>query len=570
MLNGTAFEYMTNLQYKVKSLAAQVEAFKAEDGYQRLENYYRDCLTAKDREIKGLKRELAEVRVRYTDVRNNWQEVIEDMEKEHAKELRQKDREICVLQRQLWDAQNIIGEQKEKLLAQKKELYQAQTELEDEKGKVLNLKAQINRDYENSGIPSSMKPNRKKIINNREKTGRKPGGQPGHKGHGRKKFEPTFRIEIPPPEKYLGHDYKETGRVITKQLVDIKVNLVVHEYSTPEFRNLATGQRVHAEFPEGLINEVTYGGSVKAFAFLLNNRCNVSILKTSGFMSEITGGELGLSAGMINGLSKDFSEKTEAEQKKAFADMLLAPVMYIDFTTARVDGKNQNVLVCANDDHVIYFARKNKGHKGVEGSPIETYQGVLVHDHEITFYSYGGDHQECLEHVRRYLKGSMTNEPNLTWNGQMRQLINEMMDFKRNIDPDESRNPDQIDAAQVAFFENRYDEILKLAEAEYEYEPPSKYYMVGFNLYKRLKDYRHNHLLFLHRNDVDPTNNLSERLLRNFKRKQKQAMSFRSDDGLDFLCRSLGFIASIVNQGKNLYDCVAGIFSQNRNSIPQI
>ena len=41
-------------------------------------------------------------------------------------------------------------------------------------------KAQINRDYENSSIPSSKAVRRKKITNNREKTGRRPGGQPGH------------------------------------------------------------------------------------------------------------------------------------------------------------------------------------------------------------------------------------------------------------------------------------------------------------------------------------------------------------------------------------------------------
>jgi chromosome segregation ATPase len=203
VVNKTAYEYMTNLQYKVADLTEQIQSFKSGEKYLRLEKYREDCICAKDREIKKLKIELAEVRVQYTDVRNNWLEVIEDMEKEHAKALNQKDCIIDTLKQQLWNAQNTINGQKEKFLAQKKELYQVLTELEDEKGKVLNLKAQINRDYENSGIPSSMKPNRKKITNNREKTGRKPGGQPGHKGHRRRKYTPTRTLEIPPLEIYL-------------------------------------------------------------------------------------------------------------------------------------------------------------------------------------------------------------------------------------------------------------------------------------------------------------------------------------------------------------------------------
>lgn len=65
--------------------------------------------------------------------------------------------------------------------------YETAAELEEERGKNLKLRAQINRDYENSSIPSSKSIKRKKIANSREKTGRKPGGQPGHPGHRRKK-----------------------------------------------------------------------------------------------------------------------------------------------------------------------------------------------------------------------------------------------------------------------------------------------------------------------------------------------------------------------------------------------
>jgi len=285
-------------------------------------------------------------------------------------------------------------------------------------------------------------------------------------------------------------------------------------------------------------------------------------MKTSELLYELTGGKLRLSAGMICNLAKEFSQKTEAEQKKVFADMLLAPTIYTDFTSARVNGKNQAVIVCANDAHVIYFAREHKGHEGVKGTPLETYQGIIVHDHDPTFYNYGGNHQECLEHIRRYLKDGMLNEPNRTWHGQMRNLVNEMIRFKKELNPQDERNPDEIDPVKVSEFESRYDEILKLAVREYEYEPPNmKYYPNGFNLQKRMTKYRDNHLLFLHDKNVEPTNNLSERLIRAFKRKQHQVMSFRSHEGLSFLCDSLGVIASFANRGMNLFESVAKTFS---------
>ena len=102
-------------------------------------------------------------------------------------------------------AERQVDELKDANLALKREHYVTLSELEEEREKNRKLTAQINRDYENSSIPSSLKPNHKKITNNREKTSKKPGGRPGHKGHRRKRQDPTNVIEIPPPVEYLNN-----------------------------------------------------------------------------------------------------------------------------------------------------------------------------------------------------------------------------------------------------------------------------------------------------------------------------------------------------------------------------
>lgn len=79
--------------------------------------------------------------------------------------------------------------------------------------------------------------------------------------------------------------------------------------------------------------------------------------------------------------------------------------MHIDCTNARVNWESAHVFVNATPDGKVYYsASTKKGHTGVEGTPAENYQGILVHDRELTFYNYGSDHQECLAHVLRYLK----------------------------------------------------------------------------------------------------------------------------------------------------------------------
>ena len=313
---------------------------------------------------------------------------------------------------------------KEKYLEQIRLRYEAETALEEEKGKNLKLRAQLNRDYENSSLPSSKTVHYKKITNNREKSEKKPGGQPGHKGHGRKRQTPTVpSILLPAPEEVLGNpDLKKTERKIIKQIVNIRLVLDVREYHADVYRNSKTRETAHAQFPAGMTNDVNYGGSVRAFLFLLNNECCTSIDKRRKFLCDLTGGKLNISKGMVSSLCRKFAAKTEQERKKLFAEMLLSPVMHTDCTNAKVNGKSSYIFVCATPDgKALYFARDRKGHEGVKGTVMEDYQGILVH--ERTFYQYGTGHQECFAHVLRYLKDSIQNEQGRTWNTDMRTLI---------------------------------------------------------------------------------------------------------------------------------------------------
>ena len=179
-------------------------------------------------------------------------------------------------------------------------------------------------------------------------------------------------IELPSPDEYVNNpDYEPTGRIIRRQLVGLKVLPYTEEYTAAEFKNKKTGRFVYADFPAGVENDVNYDGSVKAFAFLLNNYCNVSMDKTREFLSDLPGGSLQISKGIICGLGKEFSEKSKAEQSEAFLNLVAAPVLHVDFTSAKVNGKNVNVAICATPQEAAYFAREHKGHKGIKDTPAE-------------------------------------------------------------------------------------------------------------------------------------------------------------------------------------------------------
>jgi len=556
-ISNAVFEYVTNLQYKVKSLTSRVQSFESGERYEYMRKDLDRRLAEKDRQIKKLKLEIANAHAETVTVRQNFMQANEDLHAEHAKEIGKKDKTIKALEERALKAERLVDELRDEIKALKKEHYAVQVELLDERDKRQKLIAQINHNHENSSIPSSQIPNHKKITNNREKTGKSPGAQHGHEGHGRKAQIPSETIQLKTPEEYVNNpDYEPTGRLVKRQRVGLRVVPYTVEYVAVEYRNKETGKLVYAEFPEGWENDINYDGSVKAFALILNNYCNVSIDKTREFISEITGGALEISKGMINGLGKEFSKKTKDEQTEAFLALAAASVLHVDFTTAKVNGKNVNVAICATPLLAAYFAREHKGHDGIKGTPAEVNPNTLVHDHDKTFYNYGRLHQECLIHILRYLLDSIQNEKNLTWSTKMRELIQEMVHYHNSLAPEDDLDPDKVKE-----FELRFVAILDIADREYEYEPPSKYYRNGYNLKERLREFQDAHLLFLHDKNVPTNNNLAERLLRIFKRKMRQVMTYRSFESLEHQCATMTILSNLRNNKTNLYERVSLIFS---------
>ena len=531
---GNSFETITVLQYRLKAAQEELAAFQSGEKYIRMEKQHLTQVRALERRIAKLEAAVAKEHSHAITIRNQWFEIFEHRQKECDRMVAETLKKAAVMEKRALRAEKQRDTALEKVTSQRRELYKVKTELDDEKQKVQKLTAQINRNYENSSIPSSKSIARKKISNSCEKTGRKPGGQPGHRGHCRKKLTPTREIYLPAPEEVLHDpDFKKTSKTITKQKIDISVEVHVTEYHADVYYNSKTGERIHAPFPQGVIDDVNYGGNLRAFLFLLNNDCCTSIDKSRRFLSDLTDGKINISKGMINNLCQSFAEKTESQRKELFRDMLLSPVMHTDCTNARVNGESSYVFVCAvPDGGVLYFARGKKGHDGIKGTVVEDYQGTLVHDHDVTFYKYGTGHQECLAHVLRYLKDSMDNEKDRSWNRQMHSLIQEMIHYRNGLSESEEPDPQT-----VSEFEERYKTILSIAGDEYDYEPHGKYYRDGYNLYKRMKKYKKDHLLFLHNKNVPATNNEAERLLRKYKRKQAQAVSFRSPSSIDHLCK---------------------------------
>lgn len=565
-MNDQQYFLTTSLSYQLKAARQELDSFRSGEAYVKLRADYEKIIRDQNLTIKKLRQERDDFSFSRKEITRQWMKVLEDVQKEHEKEVKRLKKAIAELLDIVASLKNRNAELDEKRKKTLNDYYEVATRLEDAQGLIVKLTAQVNHNYENSSMPSSKCIDRKKITNNREKTGKKPGAQPGHPHHPRKPMEPDKVVEIQTEEKLKDNTrYVSTGNIISRQVIGICVVPMVTEYHAVEFLDQKKGRNVHSAFPDGVTDDVNYDASIKAVLFLLNSRCNVSLEKTAQFVSNITDGALSPCVGMISGLCREFSLKSKKEQDSLFKALLDAPVMHVDGTAARINGSNNNVVVCSNGMATMYFARESKGHAGVKGTPVETFGGILIHDHEACFYSYGSDHQECMVHIERYLKDSIENEKNLTWNKSMLELIREMI-HENNISPAEGMTDEKI-----AEFEERYDAIVQTAAKEYEDDPPSDYYRDGYNLYLRMVEYKHNHLLFLSNPLVEPDNNLCERKARVLKGKFNQAVSLRSFEHLTYFCECLSVLDHFATDGAdNLYQAVKEIFKRHRPVKPKI
>ena len=523
---------IADLRFEIKLLKDKVKAFESGEKYIRMKEEFKKARAADARTIKRLENELEQARNECIHVRDLWLEIIEDLEKE----LKKLDKKF----------QKDHKEKLEKI----REVYDVRTKLEESEEKVKKLQAKLKKDYTNSSKSSSMSPNHATIHNSREKSGKKPGAQSGHEHHGRKMHEANKKITLETPEEYLDEDkYIKTGRQIHKQLVSVHISTEVIEFIADEYRNKKTGQRIHAPFPNDLVDDVTYDSSVKALAYMINNGLYTSVDKTREFLKEITHGNLDLSNGFICGLSKEFSKKTQEERDEIFKRLVSSSTMHSDFTFTRVNGGQGTVIICSSGGDVLYQGREKKGDEGVKDSPLEVYDGTTITDHESALIKRGNKHQECLAHVLRYAKSSIELEPNLKWNKRLADWIGRATQYWNDV----AGGVIKVSKKENDKYISELREILDIAKDEYEYEPPI-YFKDGFNLYKRMYECFDDYVLFLRDQNVEPTNNEAERYGRKLKRKGAQVMAFRTQEGLNNFCDGLSIMESVRGKGENLYD----------------
>lgn len=438
------------------------------------------------------------------------------------------------------------------LKKENRKLLEENRKLKEENMRLKNI---LNHDSTDTSKPPSTDQKTGKpanTYNNREKSGKKPGAQKGHKGSRLSKSGIQEKLDS---GKYL-HEIETIGipngnGYVTRYVIDLKVQPVIREI------RIYKNQDGKYPIPKEYRNEVVYGPAIKALAVDLYSEGVMSNDRIAAFLNDASEGCLELSEGSVYEFCRKFSKLAEPEVKKLETHLQNQTVATTDATTTSTDGKQTYIRNVSDKDTVVYYGLETKSRKELDEIPFfQNYSGTLVHDHETALYYYGTEHAECNAHILRYLKKN-TEETGNAWSGELASLLREIhRERKKYTGAGETCFPEE----KKQDYRERYRRIVE--NGRKENRQTENRYARGEEqtLLNRLEKYMGNHLLFMECFEVPFDNNISERDLRKVKNRQKMAGGFRKKSGKKMYCLILSIVETLKRRNRNLMEGIKQVF----------
>lgn len=466
-----------------------------------------------------------------------------------------------LLQNQIKTLEKKEQKAKEELLKLKKENEDLLNEKDYE---IDRLKALLNMDGTNHGIPTSQTPiHKKKVIpTTREKTDLPKGGQKGHKKHKLEKFkdeEVTERCkhEMKQCPCCNSHDIEKTGEIKEKDEIDYKIVVVKKRHQFIEYKCEECGKKFHEEIPNNLKEENQYGPKVQALELTLMNQANVTMNKAQKITYGITNGEIDLSEGYISKLQQRAAKKLSSFMEEMKGEIIKQELLHWDDTVIMINKKRSCLRFYGTEKLAMYRAHEHKDKEGLEEDGILKVlakETVVVHDHNKVNYNkeYKFTNAECNRHLISDLKKVIDNL-NHTWAKKLIELLTKMNNKRKRLI---EKGKEEFKQEELNKFEEKFEKIMIEANEENEKEGQKYYTDKEATLILRILDYKNEYLLWLYDFEVPFTNNLSERGLRGAKSKQKASGQFWNVESASWYATIRTYIETCNRNNVNVYNAL--------------
>ena len=424
---------------------------------------------------------------------------------------------------------------------------------------ISELKETLNKNSTNSSKPpSSDGLARPKTRSLRQKSGKKPGGQKGHKGVTIKVPEKAdIVIEHYPEECSHCHLFgKCKGKFCRQQasryVTDIKIAKEVTEHITMRIERCPLhGGALGGAFPEGVSARVQYGTTIETFV-VNQSMDGTGADKISRTARNFFGLE-SFSTGSVINMIESCASKLEGAERFIKQQLVNSTVNHYDETGVNVNGKLNWTHSASNLLFTLLVLSRKRGAAGMEElGVIGKQHGVAVHDCWEPYWKFGNvAHALCCVHLLRELNGVIENHPEQEWAPKFKTLLEELYRLKKSYDS--CGRP--MEECYRIYYGYMYDSLIGIAKKENPLPEISgkrrgrrKKGKVR-SLIDRLESHKESVLLFTTSCDIPFSNNAAEQTVRNLKVKTKIAGCFRSEAGAKAYLRLRSYIDSARKHG---------------------
>ena len=419
----------------------------------------------------------------------------------------------------------------------------------------------------NSSKPPSSdgpsKPRANRTKSQRGKPGRKPGGQPGHKG--------TTLSQVDNPDEIVDHhpqtcpecqhdlSYCSSQGFVARQVFDLPPPppLSVTEHRSHKCMCPGCGKLARGTFPEGVTAPVQYGDHIAAMAAYLQTHHCIPDDRLSQVFFDLCGVRVATAT-----LSRLIAKM--ARKMRSFSDFVRevlcgqqVAVKHLDETGLRVGGRTRW-------QHVICSLAMSHFRMGsCRGDLLSGVSGITVHDNWVSYGKMEGvAHALCNAHHLRELQALVEIEKE-DWASAMQTIL---LDARKAAEVARENGLDNVAATVIAAINERYDACITKAILFHEGQPPLSPTPIGktrrgrpkrrtgHNLALRLCDRKADVLRFLRDLRVPFTNNEAEQALRMGKVRMKVSGGFRTMTGAERFCTLRSVIETARKQGWSILE----------------
>jgi transposase len=447
---------------------------------------------------------------------------------------------------------------------------ETRAELGRARERIAELEARLKQSPRNSSKPPSSEGLGKPALRSlRKKSGRKPGGQDGHKG--------ATLMQVARPDREIRHEPGAcrgcgadlAGRPVTgverRQVFDLPpVRAEVTEHQLIE-RECGCGQRTRAAAPEGADAPACYGPRIAAIVIYLYLGQFLSKQRTAQALAELFGTPL--SSGTVAALTARAAGRLGGFLEHAREQIAASPVAGFDETGFRVEGRLAWVHCARTGKYTLLTVHPRRGKEAIEAMGVlPSFTGIAVHDAWAPYDTYKApDHQLCCAHALRELQAVTDCAPGGEWCWAT-QAAEALTAMQALVSQAISQVRDAADPAALATQIHLYRSAA-LAGAGQTAARSGALMKKHNALARRLLDRQGDYLRFTADVRAPPDNNGTERDIRMAKLKQKISGCLRTAAGARQFCAIRSYLSTAAKHGLGLFDALVTL-TEGRPWIP--